>query len=115
MKPSAPLLTVLAALACAAPAVAQGPRPTPTMAAAMHKVPLTSLQNPNARHTPAPMSGRACNSGVMANRALRTINPINNQPRAAPIVSIPLTKNGESVATATTRAQQAQACAHATH
>jgi hypothetical protein len=48
----------------------------------------------------------------MAQRAQGAVNPINGQAQAAPIISIPLNKNSEGVANATSRGQQAQACAH---
>jgi hypothetical protein len=45
-------------------------------------------------------------------RAQTDVNPITGKLQAAPIIEIPVTKGGGSVASATTRAQQAQACAH---
>jgi hypothetical protein len=97
------LLSVLGALALVAPAAAQTPQPHPSGGL---------INNPNARGTPHPLHGRACNSAIMANRAQTAVNPINGQSQAKPFISIPLNKNGGSVANATTRAQQAQACAH---
>jgi hypothetical protein len=105
------LLTVLATVATAAPtAAAQAPAPHPT---GTHKPHVSSLSNPaNHKTNPHTMSGRDCISGPNANRAQLTVNPITGKPQAAPLVSIPLTKGGGSVASATTRAQQAHACAH---
>ena len=105
MKPTALLLTAVAALALVAPATAQTPKPR-----------IPGLQNgPSGRATPHPLHGRACNGPIMAQRAQTTVNPINGQPQAKPMVEIPLTPNGGGVANATTRAQQAVACAHPTH
>ncbi|HEY5349398.1 MAG TPA: hypothetical protein VIJ64_06690 [Candidatus Lustribacter sp.] len=123
----AALLTVLAAVATAAPAAAAhtpSPHPTGTHrphatgthkphAMGTHKPHVSSLENPaNHKTNPHTMSGRDCISGPNANRAQQAVNPITGKPQAAPFVSIPLTKGGGSVASATTRAQQAQACAH---
>jgi hypothetical protein len=102
MKPSALLLAVAVALALAGPAAAQTPKPHAT----------GFFTGPSGRATPHPLHGRACNGPIMAQRAQTAVNPINGQAQAAPIVSIPLTKNGGGTANATSRAQQAQACAH---
>jgi len=112
MKPSALLLSVLVAVATAGPAAAQSPHATPTSAANYRKVP-TSLSNPaNRKNNAGTMSGAGCTSGVTANRSQLAVNPINGNAQAAPIVSVPLSKGSGSVANATTRAQQAHACAH---
>lgn len=97
--------TILGALALAAPAAAQTPQPHPP----------GFLNSPAGRATPHPLHGRACNGGVMANRAATTINPVTGKPEPKAIVVVPLTKNGGGVANATTRAAQAEACAHPTH
>jgi len=118
MKRFALVLPLLAALAAVGPVGAQTPKPqaTPTLAGSYGRVPVTSLSNPNYRSNNShAMSGQGCISGPTANRAQTAINPINGQAQAAPIVEIPLTKNGGSVANATTRTQQAKACAHPTH
>jgi hypothetical protein len=109
------LLSVLTALAVVAPAAAQTPKPhgTPTSAAMMRKVPASNFVNPgNHPSKLGSMSGRGCISNPTANRSLAAVNPINGHAQAAPIVSIPLGNGGGSVANATTRAQQAHACAH---
>jgi hypothetical protein len=110
------LLIVLAAVATAVPAAAQSPTPRPTGAMGIRRVPI-SLQNPaNRKNNPGVMGGQGCISGPTSVRAQTTaINPVNGQAQAAPIISIPLTKGGGDVASATTRAQQAHACAHPTH
>jgi hypothetical protein len=114
MKRFALLLSVLVAAATAGPAAAQTAHPTPTSAANYAKVHHTmSLTNPGKpSHNVGTMSGAGCTTAVMANRAQSSVNPINGQAQAAPIVSIPLGKGGGSVANATTKAQQAHACAH---
>ena len=110
MTSSALPLTVLVALTLVAPAAAQTPKPHSANLVSPHGASL--LNNPNARVTPHSIHGRACNGPIMAHRAQTAVNPINGQSQAAPIISIPLGKNGGSVANATSRAQQAQACAH---
>jgi hypothetical protein len=114
MKRLALLLSVLVATTTAGPALAQTARPTPTSAANYAKVHHTmNLTNPgNQHHTVGNMGGAGCTTGAMANRAQLSVNPINGQAQAAPIVSIPLNKGGGNVADATTRAQQAHTCAH---
>ena len=109
------LLTILAAVATAVPAVAAAaPSPRPTGAMGMRKTPPSAfLNSANRKHKPASMSGRGCTSGTLSMRAHLAVNPITGKPQAAPIVSVPLSKGGGSVAAATTRAQQAHACAHA--
>jgi hypothetical protein len=114
MKRFALLLSVLVATAATAPAVAQTVHPTPSSAANYAKVHhVSSLTNPGAqRYKVGTMNGAGCQSGAVANSAQLAVNPINGQAQAAPIISIPLNKGGGSVADATTRAQQAHACAH---
>jgi hypothetical protein len=106
---------VVLTLLTAVPAGAQSPKPhaTPTSAAMSKKIPVTNLSNPGNRSNNAgTMSGQGCISGPTANRAQTTVNPINGHAQAATIVSVPLGKGSGSVASATTRQQQAQACAH---
>jgi hypothetical protein len=98
MKPPALLLAAALVLAGAA----QTPKPHGT----------GFYTGPSGRATPHPLHGRACNGSIMAQRAQTAVNPINGQAQAAPIVVVPLTKNGGGTANATSRAQQAQACAH---
>lgn len=113
MKRFALVLSVFAALAGAGPAAAQAPQASPTSAAMSRKVNASNLTNPASRSTnPHTMSGQGCISGPMANRAQLAINPITGKAMAAPIVEIPVGKGAGSVANATTRAQQAHACAH---
>jgi hypothetical protein len=105
-------VAALIVLAAALPAAAQSPSPHPTGAVGMKKIPASSLANPANRHTnPNTMSGSGCISGGMANAAQTRVNPINGKAQAAPIVSIPISKGSGSVASATTHAQQTQACA----
>jgi hypothetical protein len=118
MKRVVVLVSVLAAVATAAPVVAQTPHPhgTPTSGANYSKVHTSTLTNPGSQHnTAGTLSGAACQTGAMANRAQTTVNPINGKQQAAPIVVIPLGKGNGSVASATTHAQQVQACSHASH
>jgi hypothetical protein len=114
MKRFALFLSFLVAAAVAVPADAQTAHPTPSSAANYAKVHhVGSLTNPGAqRNKVGTMNGAGCTSGAVANRSQLAVNPINGQAQAAPIVSIPLNKGGGSVADATTRAQQAHACAH---
>ena len=107
------LLAVLAGVATAVPAAAQAPTPRASGAMARN-IPVSSLSNPaNRKSNPGTMSGQGCMSGPTATRAQLVVNPITGKLQAAPIIAVPLTKGGGSVASATTRAQQAQACAHA--
>jgi len=78
----------------------------------VHKAKPMTFSNPSGPSNPHTMSGQGCISGPTANRAQNTINPITGKSQAAPIVAIPLNKGAGSVAGATTRAQQAAACAH---
>jgi hypothetical protein len=109
------LLFPVLALAAVAPAGAQtpGPHGTPTSSALIRKVPASNFVNPgNKASRVGPMSGQGCMSGPGANRALANVNPINGHAQTTPIIAIPIGKGGGSVANATTRAQQAHACAH---
>jgi hypothetical protein len=111
------LLMALVAVATAVPAGAQAPTPSPReykKSALQHKAKPMTFSNPgNPKYNPGTRSGRDCISGRGANEGQQSINPITGQPKAATIVSIPLGNGGGSVASATTRAQQAQACGHA--
>jgi hypothetical protein len=111
MKRFALILSMFVAVVGVVPVAAQAPHPTPSLAGASRKVPLT-LSNPNSSSNTHAMSGQGCISGPTANRAQQVINPVTGKPQAAPIVEIPISKGGGSVANATTRAQQAHACAH---
>jgi hypothetical protein len=114
MKRFALGLSILAVLANAVAAGAQTPHATPTSAAMSRKVPGTTLSNPANRSTnPHRMSGGGCISGPTANRAHLAVNPVTGKKQATPIVEVPLSKGAGSIADATTRAQQAHACAHA--
>jgi hypothetical protein len=108
------ILSILITVGGAAPVAAQTPHPTPSLAGASRKVPV-SLSNPGSSGNTHAMSGQGCISGPTANRAQQYVNPITGKLMAAPIVEIPLTKGSGSVASATTRSQQAYACAHGTH
>ena len=100
MKYFAALLAVLLT-------VAASPPPAP-MSTKLH---VTNFTNPGSEKT-HPMNGQGCTSAHGASRAAMTVNPVNGHAQAATIVSIPITKGGGSVANSTTRAQQAEACAH---
>ncbi len=108
-------LFVVFTLATAVPAGAQSPaaHATPTSAAMSKKIPVSNLSNPSVHSNNAgTMSGQGCMSGPTANRAQTTVNPINGHAQAATIVAIPIGKGSGSMQSATTHAQQAQACAH---
>ena len=110
------LLTALVAVATAGPAGAQT-QPPPAEhhhTALVHKAKPLTFSNPgNSKYNPGTRSGRDCISGRGANAGQQTVDPVTGKPRAATIVSIPLGNGGGSVASATTKAQQAQACGHA--
>ncbi len=115
MRKFAVWLAVLA-VATAVPALAQHPTPRPTGAMGVKRVHVSTFVNPGStRNSPSPMSGQGCMSARGANAAAQTINPINGQAQAAPIVSVPIGGGSGSVAAATTHAQQMHACAHPTH
>lgn len=107
------LFTALVAVATAVPAGAQAPSPTPHNALVHKAKPLTFSNPGNSKYNPGTRSGRDCISGRGANAGQQTVDPVTGKPRAATIVSIPLGNGGGSVASATTKAQQAQACGHA--
>jgi hypothetical protein len=107
---------ILLAAALSAAALGQTTAPAPAAPhkhnATMHKSQPMTFTNP-ANHTAnaGSMSGQGC-IGQNANAAQTAINPITGKPQAAPIVVVPVTKGGGSVASATKHAQQNQACAH---
>ncbi len=75
------------------------------------KKPFMTFTNPSSsKHGQPTASGASCTRNA-ASLPQRT-NPITGQPQAATIVSVPLTKGGGSVASATNRQQQLDACAH---
>jgi hypothetical protein len=108
------LLGALVALATALPAGAQTPTPKPYKHTALtHKAKPTTFSNPgDPKYNPGTLSGQDCVSGRGANAAQQTVNPITGKPQAATFISIPLGPGGGSVASSTTKAQQAQACGH---
>jgi hypothetical protein len=108
------LFIALVTVAGALPAGAQTPTPHPYHNNAMsHKAHPMTFSNPaNPKYNPGTLNGTRCISGRGANAAQQTIDPVTGKPRAATIVSIPLGSGGGSVASSTTKAQQAQACAH---
>jgi len=112
----AALFTALIAVATAVPAGAQTATPSPHAyknSALQHKVKPMTFTNPgSATYKPGTLSGRDCSSGRGANAGQQTVDPVTGKPRAATIVSIPLGSGSGSVASSTTKAQQAQACAH---
>jgi hypothetical protein len=113
-----------AILAIAAPAAAQSPPAYPsvltppplpaTPAAHPHTSPrptaVMTFRNPAAKGGSTPMSAAACNRSPVY--AQQRLNPITGQPQTATLVSIPVTKGGGSIASATTRKGQQEACAH---
>jgi hypothetical protein len=104
------LLGVLAAL-LAAPVSAQDATPTPAPQhkhdAMYHKARPMTFTNPNGKTSTA--SGASC-IGHNANATQTVVNPITNQPQAAPIVEVPVSAGGGSIPAATNHAQQAQTC-----
>jgi hypothetical protein len=127
---SALIAGVAAALLLAAPALAQTPTATasatlPSVLPVMPMPQRTHAPHPRPRHSPSPApkatmfmtltnpgARGSINGGSCANRpAVSTNNPITGQPQAQTIVSVPLTPGSGSVADATTRSQQAAACA----
>jgi hypothetical protein len=99
-----------ALLVAVLPALPAGAAPSPLPRGLLiHRVP-TTLSHPGKAKTIPPMSGLGC-IGPHANAAQTAVNPITGKAQAAPLVVVPLT-GGSSVAAATTRAQQAHACAH---
>lgn len=106
------LITALVAVAAAVPAGAQTPAPKPH-GALVHKAKPLTFSNPrNPKYNPGIRTGRDCISGRGANAGQQTVDPVTGKPRAATIVSIPIGNGGGNVASATTKAQQAQACGH---
>jgi hypothetical protein len=69
-----------------------------------------TFTNPSSKHNLTTANGASCTRNAAS--AQQRINPITGQPQAATIVSIPITKGGGSVASATNRQQQLDACAH---
>jgi hypothetical protein len=94
------VLTALLALVTAAQAQTPKPRFSPPV-----------FRNGPTHHAPVSANGSACTrNGVAAQQ--QTINPITGQRQAQTLVSIPVGKGSGSVADATTRRQQLEACAH---
>lgn len=116
MKRSALVLSILVATATAVSAQ-PAPHSTPTTNATLRKIPVSSgLKNPGRTHaTPSTMSGRDCVSGPAGVKAANATNPVNGKAKPAPVVVIPLGRDADTMQNATTRAQQINACAHATH
>jgi hypothetical protein len=96
------ILAALVVLVAATPAGAQTPNP--------HKTPVMQLQHPAAHHGVTPADASVCNRNAVT--AAQHVNPITGQKQAQTIVSVPLTKGSGSVASATNRQQQLDACAH---
>jgi hypothetical protein len=103
-------LTIVVALA---PGIVLGATPAPHASSAMSHHVQPSLRNPGARTGQPTMNGQGCISGHNANASQTAVNPITGKAQAKPIIEIPLGKGAGSVASATNRAQQHQACAHA--
>jgi hypothetical protein len=80
--------------------------------ATLHQSKPMTFTNPAApRSNSGSMTGQGC-IGQNANASQTAINPITGKPQAAPIVAIPVSHGAGTVASATQRAQQNQACAH---
>ncbi len=107
------ILTALVAAATALPVAAQTPSPHVSGVFGPSRVPPKNLLNsPNTKANTHSMSGQGCISGPTSMRAQNSLNPITGKQQAATIVSIPIGRGSGDVASSTTRAQQAQACAH---
>ena len=104
------LLSALAVAAAAGPAVAQTPPPIHHHTALEHPAKPMTLSNPGASNAQHPMTGQGC-TGPHINAAQVANNPTTGRPNAAPIIQIPLGGGGGGVAGATSRAQNAHACA----
>jgi len=98
---------ILAALIAPAGARAASPSPAPT-GAMYHKVGNTFSNPGSHRANPPVMNGQGCIANH-PNASQVAINPITGKEQAAPLVSIPI--GGGSVSNASTRTQQAHACA----
>jgi hypothetical protein len=101
----------LASSLLSVPAFAQTASPGPYKHnAMMHPARPMSFTNPAAHGNAAgTMTGHGCIAGAAGQNG---VNPITGKAQAAPGVEIPLSKNAGTVASATTHAQQTQACAH---
>jgi len=86
--------------ASATPHAHPSPRPTSVM----------TFANPGAKHALSSANGASCGRNAVA--AQQRVNPITDQPQAGTLVSVPITPGGGSIASATNRRQQADACTH---
>jgi hypothetical protein len=93
------------------PAFAQTASPKPYQHnAMMHSAKPLTFTNP-ASHGNA--AGTMSGSGCIASAGVpNAVNPITGKAQAAPVVEVPLSKDGGTIPAATTHAQQAHACAH---
>jgi hypothetical protein len=99
-----------ALLIAIAPGIASGATPDPAPSGVMQRKVPTTFRNPgHYRHGQSKLTGAGC-IGPRVNAAQAATNPITGRPQAAPIVAIPI--GGGSIASATNRAQQNQACIH---
>ncbi len=110
----AAVLTLVFTAALASGAYAQTASEVPHKHnATYHRSTPMTFTNPGSHSSVAgPAGGQSC-IGHNANAAQTAVNPITGKAQAAPFVVVPVSNNGGSVASATTRAQQAQACAQA--
>lgn len=77
--------------------------------AMLHPATPMRLANPGHRsNAGGTRSGAGCIAGVSG----PSVNPITGKLQAAPVVEVPLSAGAGNVASATTHAQQTQACAH---
>lgn len=116
MMRSAAVLFACAAVAVAAAAGADTgttPPPHPGAHATPHSTPWPAFAVPTINpHAIINMSGPQCQSGSNMMATQRTVNPINGQPQAKTLVSIPIGKGAGTVSSSTQRQNNIQACAH---
>jgi hypothetical protein len=108
------LAFLVSALAPTAGSAQSRPAPSPSAhaykhAAMLHSAKPLTFTNPAQRsNATGTRSGAGC---IAAGPAQTAINPITGKPQAAPAVEVPVSAGAGSVASATTHAQQTQACA----
>jgi hypothetical protein len=104
-----PYATTLTAPQPAASRASRFPRPGRTPHA--QKTPFQAFTNPAGKGQ-SPANASLCNRSSVGAQQAQHVNPITGQPQASTIVSVPVTKGGGSIASATNRQQQVEACAH---
>ena len=93
------------------PLPAKTPGPAHSAHPAAKATPFMTFSNPAGK---GPVNSTACSRTAMSAQQQHT-NPITGQPQAATLVSVPVTKGGGSVKSATSAQQMADACAHSGH